>query len=149
MVKRIDNYGPPSSKRPFGSSEEKSDKKTESSGESPAPVKKIDAQVADEIAVQAADLSGNFRRLDSNIRAKCLTFNFIFSEPKPLKVDDKKVPTKPAFSGPSPIPQRKDSTGHKVESQPIAKPDEKSQPIQVPQPQRSQSTVSVDKPQSG
>lgn len=38
------------------------------------------------------------------------------------KVDDKKVPTtKPAFTGSSQAPPRKDSTGQKVETQPISK----------------------------
>lgn len=67
-------------------------------------------------------------------------------DPKVVKVDDKKAPlTKPAFSGPSPATQRKDSTGQKVESQSISKSDDTSKVAtaitsQVLQPHRSEKT---------
>lgn len=73
---------------------------------------------------------------------------------KVSKVDDKKVPTiKPAFSGSSQAPQRKDSTGQKVESQPSLKSDDSSKSVtissQVPQPQRAEKTppYAGEKPQ--
>lgn len=74
------------------------------------------------------------------------------TDAKVTKVDDKKGPTtKPAFSGPSPAPQRKDSTGQKVDV--ILKPDDivkvAAISTQVPQPHRSEKTppFTGEKPQ--
>lgn len=83
-------------------------------------------------------------------------FEFVITEIKSLKVDDKKISaSKPTFSGPS-QPQRKDSTGQKVESQTIVKLEDSAKlpaiaaasvaaaaaPIssQAPQSQRSKKT---------
>lgn len=64
---------------------------------------------------------------------------------KAPKIDDKKVSApKPAFSGPSPAVQRKDSTGQKVESQSTLKSDDSSKSAvissQAPQPHRIEKT---------
>lgn len=82
-----------------------------------------------------------------------IMFNLL--DPKVVKVDDKKAPiTKPAFTGPPPVAQRKDSTGQKVESQSISKSEDNSKVTaitsQAPQPHRSEKTppfVSSEKPQ--
>lgn len=58
IVKRIDNYGPPNAKSPFGQSEEKSDSKSEVSTEEKI-IKKHESQSADENASHA-DSSGKF-----------------------------------------------------------------------------------------
>lgn len=72
-----------------------------------------------------------------------------------MKIDDKKISVaKSTFSGTSQAPQRKDSTGQKVESQTIIKADDglklaQIASSQVPQPQRTEKTPPfvVDKPQ--
>lgn len=74
---------------------------------------------------------------------------------KITKIDDKKtLPIKPSFGGSSQAPPRKDSTGQKVESQSLTKPDDASKPApiasQAPQPQRTEKTppFSGDKQQT-
>lgn len=57
VVKRIDNYGPPNAKSPFGPSDEKSELKSESATEDVVG-KKSESQSADEIATHATDSSG-------------------------------------------------------------------------------------------
>lgn len=59
VVKRIDNYGPPNAKSPFGAADEKLDAKTELKTED-AAIKKIDTQSIDKNASQPIDSSGNF-----------------------------------------------------------------------------------------
>lgn len=56
-MKRIDNYGPPNAKSPFGASEEKSDAKIDVKPEDIAS-KKGEPQTSDKNVSQAADLSG-------------------------------------------------------------------------------------------
>lgn len=59
IVKRIDNYGPPNAKSPFGASDEKSETKTEIKAEETA-TKKSESQSTDKIVSQATDSSGKF-----------------------------------------------------------------------------------------
>lgn len=133
MVKRIDNYGPPSSKRPFATNEDKSDKKAETpigEGASSVPAKKIETQPADEIAPKAMESSGKEILLNDKVQEEVI--NGVQSADLKLpKVDEKKAPVKPAFSSPpASVSHRKDSTGQKVESQTATKPEEK--PAAVP-----------------
>lgn len=149
IVKRIDNYGPPNAKSPFGHSDDKSDSKSEVSTDEKV-IKKHESQSADENASHA-DASGKFRvssmyLSDSKIEVRVINFSFNSLDPKAVKVDDKKAPlTKPSFSGPPSAAQRKDSTGQKVESQSISKSEDTSKVAsaiasQAPQPQRSEKT---------
>lgn len=57
IVKRIDNYGPPNAKSPFGQTDEKTDLKSESTEEK--IIKKNESQSADENASHV-DSSGKF-----------------------------------------------------------------------------------------
>lgn len=97
----------------------------------------------------------------NNFIRKSILFNLknlicaIILDGKVSKVDDKKVPTaKPAFSGSSQAPQRKDSTAQKFESQPSLKSDDSSKSVtissQVPQTQRAEKTppYAGEKPQT-
>lgn len=59
IVKRIDNYGPPNAKSPFGHSDDKSDSKSEVSTDEKV-IKKHESQSADENAPHA-DSSGKFQ----------------------------------------------------------------------------------------
>lgn len=148
-MKRIDNYGPPNAKSPFGQSDEKPDSKSEISTEEKI-IKKNESQSADENASHA-DSSGVFS-IQSIIlihyntcyfAIKTLTILSIQIDPKVMKVEDKKAApiAKPAFSGPSPTVQRKDSTGQKVESQSISKSEDNTKvAAQPPQPHRGEKT---------
>lgn len=154
MVKRIDNYGPPSSKRPFATNDDKSDKKLEASvgeGASSIPTKKIETQPADEIAPKAVESSGKEILLNDKVQEEVI--NGVQSADSKLpKVDEKKAPVKPAFSSPpATVAHHKDSTGPKVESQTAIKPEEKpvSVPSQAPQPQRNLPAVVAEKPHTG
>lgn len=154
MVKRIDNYGPPSSKRPFATNDDKSDKKADApvgDGANSVPTKKIETQPGDAIAPKAVESSGKEILLNDKVQEEVI--NGVQSADSKLpNVDEKKAPVKPPFcSPPATVSQRKDSAGQKVESQTATKPEEKpaSVPSQAPQPQRNQPTVVAEKPHSG
>lgn len=153
MVKRIDNYGPPSSKRPFATNDDKSDKKVEASvgGASSVPTKKIEIQPADEKVPKAMESLGKEILLNDKVQEEVI--NGVQSADSKLpKVDEKKAPVKPAFTSPPvTVPHRKDSTGQKVESQTATKPEEKpaSVPSQAPQPPRNLPATVAEKPHSG
>lgn len=154
MVKRIDNYGPPSSKRPFATNDDKSDKKAEApvgEGASSVPTKKIETIPADEIAPKAVESSRKEILLNDKVQEEVI--NGVQSADSKLpKAEEKKAPVKPAFSSPAAaVLHRKDSTGQKVESQMATKPEEKPTPVpsQAPQPQRMQPAVVAEKPHSG
>lgn len=66
IVKRIDNYGPPNAKSPFGHSDDKSDSKSEISAEEKV-IRKSESQSADENAAHI-DSSGKL-----SIELKCVT----------------------------------------------------------------------------
>lgn len=77
IVKRIDNYGPPNAKSPFGASDEKSESKSDATNEETV-IKKNESQSADEIAVHTADSSGKKKLLIifEKLREKIISTHF-------------------------------------------------------------------------
>lgn len=149
------NYGPPSSKRPFATNDEKSDEKAEASvieAASSVPTKKIETKPADETAPKAVESSGKEILLNDKVQEE-VNNGVQSADSKLPKVEEKKAPLKSAFtSPPAAVPNRKDSTGQKVESQTAAtKPEEKTASVPSPasQPQRNQQAVVTEKPHSG
>lgn len=59
IVKRIDNYGPPNAKSPFGASDDKADLTLKSDSIEEIVVKKIETQPTDESIAHAIEISGN------------------------------------------------------------------------------------------
>lgn len=163
VVKRIDNYGPPNTKTPFGAGDDKSDKE---SGKSQGPVASTDDKVkqnqsllnaglnkaidpakpsgkrSDEFSESTSELS------DSQDKSKA---GAAVSKPVPstapiaTKPDDKKVQgvsaPKPFTSSSQSLPQRKDSTGQKPEF--ATKADDKT--IGAQQPPKSGHSSSSEK----
>lgn len=74
VVKRIDNYGPPNAKSPFGANDEKLEAKTDIKNDDTG-IKKSESQSIDKNILQATDSSGKLLRFSQMISFENLFYS--------------------------------------------------------------------------